>query len=275
MSANLNKHIDKSLARGIAKQLIRDVAAIYHKQKKPPVMKTIKTLKSRKKVVAVVAKNYGALLMDALAFDEYRSAAFLTLEVGKLPNGDELLVGRISEMHLGNRNPSRIHAHMNDTIEMEHVGCLCGLSLHSIERFVQRNKVRTVSDLIATIRLGAQWSCVAHHERHDASFMIPVSDGLICCGMDLEARDPGLRMSGVKGVNIRTFIGREDMRPRTEQRWNRMVDAGALEVVPRALKRSDAVTSKHLEIFAVMAEEGRLWDENKAAVTLNANDRSK
>jgi len=265
MTVQQNRFVDGRLAHGLAKQLLDEVRqTIELQERKSLVGKGIKTLKSRKKVLSNVAKRQGDLLLDALAFDQYRKMRMITLNVGTYRESlQDVLCANIIELRLSDRKPSVVSPQMNDTIAGTDLGTLCAFSQHSIERFVQRNQVRRIADLVATVKLGAQWSTIATYVDCRSSFMIPVADGLICCGMDVPLKNEQLRKKGVKGVNIRTFIGLNDMRPATRNRWQRLTDIGALDQPPRALKNS--VSDQHIKIFESMAQEGRKWDARQAS----------
>jgi len=265
MTHQPNKFVDSRLARGLAKQLIGEVSAITMKQnKRPAVLKSVKTLSSRKKAIRIAANVLGDLLIDALAFDNYRYARLISLDIATMrQTGQDVLAARVIELDLVDRMDSTLSSRMNGSYNVELLGTICMFSQHSLERFIQRNQVRKVADLVATTRLGAQWSGVAQHMQLDCSFMIPVKDGLICCGMDVPVRSAADRAKGIKGVNIRTFIGLEDMRPSTRHRWERLVDIGAMDKTPRVLKNE--ATDEHIRIFEAMADEGRKWDARKAS----------
>lgn len=255
------KRIDPSVANGLAGQMISDITRIGMLNKTIPDLNPYTRI-GRKKSIMKVAKSIEPLLLDKIAHDDFKMATFLEIIAGDLPDGPSVLIANLKQVDFNPILNKKPDAAFDRVGGLTNIGQLCSISRHAIARIIQRLGIRDRDEILDILHAAANWAAVSNFAIHSGSFMMPVKKGLICCGMDIELRSKRLTRMGAKGTFVRTFIGHNQMRPESLRRWQRMVDAGALEDIPRAVRRSP-VSDRHLEIFAIMAEEGKLWDARR------------
>ena len=142
------------------------------------------------------------------------------------------------------------------------------LSWHALRRLIQRNQAKSVSDVRRILKAASGWMSVAVLTLHRGSFMVPVADGFVCCGMDVSVKDGTNGGEKFKLGLIRTFIGLDDMKPETYKVWSKLVALGVLENGPRCLALHNELVSPDLsaappyirQVFRIMADEGKKWD---------------
>jgi hypothetical protein len=134
------------------------------------------------------------------------------------------------------------------------------IQIHAIARYIQRTGEREPDALLPVLKRAACWSMISLAFDLPGSWMLPVENGLICATggrWKQSAEEEGRRVPF-----IRTFIAKENFRPRSAEVWNRLVDAGALERTPLLLAQNK--DPELFRLWGLMAQEGRAWDERRA-----------
>ncbi|WJS87201.1 hypothetical protein [Paracoccus sp. TOH] len=221
----------------------------------------LKSESVRKKFAAERLSAYRPIVLDALGFDRYRRLDLLVLNF--LED-----VGGTGKKKLCVATLSCQLAEIENFGQFENTMLWCNVTKHAVRRLVQRNKARSVGDLMPILKMATGWIAIANLMQHQGSFVVPVEDGLFCCGMDGEVQDADTKKIKARLGSIRTFIGLDQMRPDTLNSWQKMVNFGGLKSTPRALAlvkestwlNSDIVDSNTRRLFKVMGYEGQKWD---------------
>lgn len=257
--------IDKSLARGIVRNLLDQIDTVNERNGCEKSLRLrAGTTSGRKAGFTALVQRFKPVLLDIVARDKtYRSGG--------------MVLAMSSDFATTTGTNSRFLCAVNFDIDMQRtdpdarpvrmIGHLFAISPHALTRIVQRQRVRETEPLLDMLRTGSAWAQLANGRRGVRTFMAPTREGLLCCGMDTRGINANTAFRGTAGqiqvANLRTFVGLEQMRPDVRERWQRLVDAGALEDPPRLLRRK-GVSDRHREIFEIMLEEGRDWDARRA-----------
>lgn len=253
----LPKVIGDSLGRGVARDLFRQVKQAESRLKSvrfPAV--ELRTLRQRKRTCQLFQAYYRPILIDAIAGSDYWSYSSLILRSGRTVDDQDLLLTYNEVWDFTTGRAGSAHGLMGQ-IYCD-AGTISGMSLHAIQRCVQRARVRTVKDLIAVIGAASNWTAISNALLHDGPFMIPAEHGMLCCDtvMPLGPR----HSTKVRGTLIKTFVGLDVMTEAMRARWERLCAATAQVDTPRCV-RAWINTETYRPAFELMADEGRRWLE--------------
>lgn len=261
----LPSKIDESLARGIVKSLLDQIDRVNQRD---GCEKTLRfragTTSGRKASFMALAQRFKPVLLDVFARDKtYRSGGMVLA----MSSDFATTIGTNSRFLCAVNFDIDMQGSDPDTRPVRMIGHLFAISPHALTRIVQRQRARQIEPLLEMLKTGSAWAQLANGRSGVRTFMAPTREGLLCCGMDTRGLNANTMFRGVAGqiqvANLRTFIGHDQMRPDVRERWQRLVDAGALEDPPRLLRRK-GVSDRHREIFELMLEEGRDWDARRA-----------
>lgn len=265
---DLPKKIDDSLAKGIVKQLLDEIDRENGaKSGEGMVSLRVGTTSGRKASFALIAKRMKPVTLDIIAHDKtYRSGAMVCAMSTDFASIEGVNSRFLCAAHV-DIDLARPALDQMEKGAASIAGHLFAISPHALTRIVQRQRLREAAPLLDILKVGAAWAQMANGRKDITTFMAPSKDGLLCCGMDTRGVNCArVFRAGARSIPIatlRTFVGHDQMRPDARERWQRLVDAGALEDPPRLLRRR-GVTDRHREIFEIMVEEGRDWDARRA-----------
>lgn len=249
MTESLNKFMDLGRAMGYVRTIVRDI-------EKCNSTKTSKldltTERRRKRSCMTILKSYDGVRIDAISERGYKSISVLYLSSVQLPDGQGLIAASIERSLF---DAPRNEGLLLDTMEPEN-GTLTTISMHSVQRAVQRAGVRSTQDLINVMGAASNWTAIANLKDHSGPFMIPTRKGLICCDTVIN-----LKNSSAKGSLVKTFLGFDEMNISKRNFWDKLVSKGVLEYHPRAVKKFIKIED-YEESFDLMAEEGEKWRLN-------------
>lgn len=253
--------VDASLARGYARQALREnrIRTSYD----PGMLRgSIETLAGRKAVIGQATARFDASLIGAVTNVRRTRAALGFHDAGRFVTGIEapLIMLCQLDMHL---DPQRRGAD-GRKLGFEAASRVVAVAVpHLLERFVMRAGLKAHDDLVAAVRPALGWALIASYVGRPGSFAVPLADGMIGC----EWRDKASRTTDGRLVGttfVKTFIGTERMKPETAATRERLIEAGALDLVPR-FPRISAFGDEEVACFERMLAIGAEWRARQAS----------
>lgn len=141
------------------------------------------------------------------------------------------------------------------TVEFS-VRTISSFSKHSLERLVERWRIRSTSELVETIKPALNW--VRHVDSFLPSdstlFHLPLPEGLLCLRKNADGEVPV----------IVTAIDNASFSQETEMQWKSLSNNGALfDCAPAIFKDSDELSIRHLSELLMMSTSGMFSDTLK------------
>lgn len=255
----VGNRIDDRLALGLARDFIRRVEAEADEadRRRDPRLRVM-SVRERRDALIRIRDSMGPLFIGMTSQKKYRQALMASYAPVRLGKGPvDTLAVRLDWMDLG-RPGSRGAYHKKawpvHTTELSSI-----IRIHAISRYIQRTGHRDPEELFPLLKRAAKWSSIARSFNVPGSWMLPVENGLICAG-SLRWTD-GLGGEEIRVPVIRTFIARNNFRPRNAEVWGRLVDAGALELSPSLL--SENKDPDLFRVWDLLWQEGKAWDQRR------------
>jgi hypothetical protein len=255
----VGNRIDDRLALGLARDFIGRIEreADEANRRRDPNLRVM-SVRERRDALTRIRDSMGPLFIGMTSQKKFRQALMASYAPVRLGKGPvDTLAVRLDWMDFG-RPGSRGAYHKKawpvHTTELSSI-----IRIHAISRYIQRTGHRDPEELFPLLKRAAKWSSIARSFNVPGSWMLPVEDGLICAG-SLRWTD-GLGGEAIRVPVIRTFIARDNFRPRNAEVWGRLVDAGALELNPSLLTEN---TDRDLfRVWDLMRQEGMAWDQRR------------
>ncbi|WP_027234291.1 hypothetical protein [Leisingera caerulea] len=247
--------IDDSLARGYARQIWDQVLAAS--EQVCATHSPIRTLRQRKRHCAEALKPYEPILLDKVAGKDFMNLTILCLRTAQRTDCNQRAIGICTDYIDFNTGTNKMFPDRPEGVCRE-VFSIALISMHAVQRIVQRVGVRTLDDFRGVLGGLPGWVSLANLLHHQGPYMVAVENGVFCCDTVIPAKG-----REAPGTLVKTFIGIDQMKPMVFKQWQALRRICDLTGPPRVVRRSIDLEPYKLP-FLMMADEGRRYEAWKA-----------
>ncbi|MEY8802018.1 hypothetical protein AB9K35_17040 [Leisingera sp. XS_AS12] len=247
--------IDDSLARGYARQIWDQVKAAGDKTS--ATNSPIRTLRERKRHCSEALRPFKPILLDKVARKDFMNLSILCLRAAQRTDCNQRGIGICTYYIDFNTGKDRMFPDRPEGVCRNEFS-VAMISMHAVQRTVQRAGVRTLDDFRGVLGGLPGWVSLANLLNHQGPYMVAVENGVFCCDTVIPAA--GREASGTL---VKTFIGIDQMTPMVFKQWQALRRICDLTGPPRIVRRTIDL-EPYKSPFRMMAEEGRRYEAWKA-----------
>ncbi len=263
----VGNRVDPSLAKGFVKQMLKRAEQMTM-MPPPAELGEFRNPKARFRAIQKLKKAYGEKFIAAVASKDYIRVDVVLFYATQIEGKD--MIGVTSGKFDLRRKSDMPSMHWVN-YPMMGLGSHAYLTKHALIRLAQRGGAKTFEDFISLMKPFWAWATVAHEIsqaiQRDFQWFLPTQNGLFSI-KTVFAIKTETSLSNYKATssitfttsNAKTYIDRSDMRPSSQEIWERLTVLGILEATPR-FPRLSLPKEEEISMFAAMILEGEKWHD--------------